>query len=113
MTTNFHGEYILETRVEYGSAAHGNRGRYSGQKVHRLRTTWIVGLLPSQSRRGTFGEQFRRNGGKPVLFQAYPVCGITQGQHAGLPFANLTAADVTCSKCSKIEARFAAIEAQS
>lgn len=93
-------ELILETRTKYGSAAHRNRARYSGRKVHVLHCDYVVGIVEGhQPRPGTFGAEFVRTG-KPVLFSCRPVCGATSGQHAGRPFANMTTADVSCTKCA-------------
>lgn len=62
---------------EVGSAARRNRGQFSGQKIHRLVTTYRDGRL----------------------IHCSPVCGCTQGQFAGTPSPRLTQADVTCTKC--------------
>ena len=83
--------YTYTTRIAYGSAAHNNRGRYTGQKVHRLavhvRTDEATGRTATST---------------------YPVCGVTGGQHAGQEFPGLTAASVTCDRCRKIETQIAA-----
>ena len=94
------GPYLLETRTEYGYAAHGNRGRYSGTKVHELRVDYIVGLADphAEAKSGTYGTRFKRTG-QPVLFSCQPACGCTGGQNAGRPSPRLTAADVTCKNC--------------
>lgn len=98
-TTRTWGGLILEMRIEYGSAARRNRGRYAGQKVHRLISEYVVGLEAGhQPRPGSCGAAFLRDG-KPVLFACSPACGCTQGQHAGRPFPGLTAERVTCAKC--------------
>jgi hypothetical protein len=90
---------ILETRYEVGNAARGNRGRYSGRKIHHLVTEYAVGLVPgTEHKPGTVGARFRESG-TPVLYSAYPRCGTTQGQIAGHPQDELTIADVTCEKC--------------
>lgn len=92
-------ELIIERRTEFGSAAHGNRGRYSGQKIHRLRTAYVVGVVESASPRpGTLGARFLKTG-KEQLFSARPACGVTQGQWAGQPFSGMTEANITCTKC--------------
>lgn len=92
-------EYVLESRTEYGVAARGNRSQHSGQKIHRLQTEYIVGIVEGvEPRPGTLGAEFKRTG-KPVLFSCRPACGCCQGQHAGRPFPKLGPADVTCSKC--------------
>ena len=94
------GDYVLQCRTEYGSAARGNRGRYSGSKAHKLDTEYVVDVLrPEDERPGTIGHRFLRTR-TPQLFSARPVCGCTQGQRAGLPSHHLTAADVTCAKCN-------------
>jgi hypothetical protein len=101
MTTRTWGGLILESRAEFGKAARRNRGNYSGEKVHRLWAEYIVGLVAGEvPRRGTLGARFEKTG-KPVLFSSWPRCGATQGQHAGAPFPELTAADVTCERCKK------------
>lgn len=90
---------ILESRIEYGSAARHNRGRYAGTKVHKLRTEYVVGVVPgTEHYPGSYGAIFR---GEPLFFRAYPACGCTQGQRAGKPNAELTAADITCSRCKE------------
>jgi hypothetical protein len=87
------------TRVEFGSAARMNRGSYSGQKIHRLISEYIVAVEEgTEVKRGTFAAEFIRTG-KPVQTSCFPACGCTMGQFAGRPAAHLTAADVTCSKC--------------
>jgi hypothetical protein len=101
MTTRTWGGLILETRFEFGKAAHRNRGNYSGQKIHALWTEYVVGLVEGEvPRPGTVGARFQKTG-KPVLFSVSPRCGATQGQHAGQPYPNLTAGDVTCERCKK------------
>lgn len=94
------GGYTLENRIEFGSAAHRNRGRHSGVKIHRLMTEYVIAVDPSveEVRPGSFGAIFLKTG-KPVLFACHPVCGTTGGQHAGKPVAGLTAGHVTCTKC--------------
>lgn len=100
MTTREWGGLILETRVEYGSAARKNRGRYAGAKVHRLRCEYVIGVVPgSEHRPGSCGAMFLGSG-KPLLFNARPSCGCTSGQRAGQPFPGLTAEHVTCEKCA-------------
>jgi hypothetical protein len=99
---NIWGNYRTETRTEYGSAAHRNRARYTGEKVHKLRATYVVGIVDESKedpKANTFGATFMRTR-KPVLFSCGPCCGTTNGQHAGAPIAGLTAAHVTCSKCA-------------
>jgi hypothetical protein len=91
------GGLVLESRVEYGSAARKGRGRYAGQKVHRLGCEYVVGVIEGHIP-GEIGRAFLRTG-EPQLFSCHPACGCTQGQHAGKPYAKLTAADVTCEKC--------------
>lgn len=92
--------YILETRYDLvGTAAHRNRGAYAGTKIHRLCAEYIVGLVDGADvSPGTFGAKFQETG-RPVLFSCYPICGCTSGQTASKPVTNLTAADVTCTKC--------------
>lgn len=96
------GSYITEISFAVGSAARGNRGRYSGQRVHILRVEKIVGLKPDADPRdiqpGTLGARFVATG-RPVTFSTHPVCGCTRGQHAGQASSSLSAADVTCEKC--------------
>lgn len=90
---------ILESRTEYGHAARRNRGNYAGAKIHRLRTEYIVGIIPGTPiALGTLGARFQKTG-KPVLFSARPACGCTQGQMAGMPIAELAAEHVNCAKC--------------
>jgi hypothetical protein len=102
--TNSNRAYSLERRIEYGAAARHNRSQYTGTKVHRLATTWIVELLPGCWHRGTMMDEMRRKG-QPVLFSAYPACGATQGQFAAQPYTNLTEANVTCTKCLKYSSK--------
>jgi hypothetical protein len=93
------GGLLLETRVEYGSAARRNRGRWAGQKCHRLLSEYVVGVIPGTDHRvGSYGYTFLKTG-KEVLFACSPACGCTRGQLAGRPVAGKTAADVTCTKC--------------
>lgn len=100
MATRTWDNYVLEHRIEYGSAARRNRGRYSGAKVHRLSCQYVIGLVdPTLTPKpGTISAAFARTG-KPVLFSCWPCCGCTQGQHAGTPTPGLSQADVTCTKC--------------
>lgn len=95
------GNYQTEARRAYGHAAHRNRSRNTGTKIHALVAVYVVGLIDEAivDKPGTFGETFRRTR-QPVLFSCRPACGCTSGQHAGAPSARLTAADVTCSKCA-------------
>lgn len=89
---------ILETRVTTGSAAQKNRGRFSGQKVHRVVCQYVIGVAAGyEPRPGTVGAAFLLTG-KPVLFSCRPACGCTTGQMAGRPDA--TERPITCSKCS-------------
>ena len=93
------GGMILETRIEYGFAAHKNRGNYTGCKVHRLRAEYVIGIEDGQTPRpGTFGAMFIKEG-KPVLFSCQPTCGCTQGQRAAQPSSRLNDTNVTCEKC--------------
>lgn len=99
--TRIWNNYVLETKVEFGSAARGGRGRYTGQKIHRLICEYVVAVSPSAMlETRTIGADFVRTG-KPQLFSCQPACGCTRGQRAGLPFAQLTAEKVTCTKCAK------------
>lgn len=92
---------VLEDRVEYGGAARRNRGSYSGTKTHRLWCWYVVDLEPGyEPPAGTFGAVFLKTG-RPVLYSCYPVCGCTDGQHAGKPVAGKTEADVNCGKCKR------------
>lgn len=98
------GGLILQTRVEYGTAARRNRGRYAGHKIHRLISEYVVGLTPGHvPAPGTVSAAFARSG-RPQLFSCHPACGCTQGQHAGRPAYNLPgrnpADSVTCTKCN-------------
>jgi len=94
------GGLVLETHVEYGHAARRNRGRYAGQKIHKLFCEYVVGLEDGyRPQPGTVGAAYLRTG-KPVLFSARPACGCCQGQMAGSPRARLTAEHVTCEKCA-------------
>lgn len=98
-TTRSASGMILEERTEYGYAARNNRGKFAGQKVHRLRCEYVVGLEAGCSvRPGTFAAIYATTG-KPVLFSCYPACGCTQGQMAGKPREGFTAENVTCEKC--------------
>lgn len=105
---------VLETRVEYGAAAHRNRGRYSGQKIHRLICEYVVGVVDEDAAMlsGGVGRDFLvgvrtrdeigrtvRIPRQPVLFSCHPACMCTQGQHVGQPNARLTAENVNCIKC--------------
>lgn len=109
-TTRTWGNLILETRANYGSAARRNRGAYTGQKVHRLVSTYIVGVVDEAKEREkgiknnravTLGGRFLLNG-DPVLFSCAPACGCTQGQMAGSPNDRSTIANVTCEKCKAL-----------
>jgi hypothetical protein len=92
---------ITETKIEFGRAARKNRGSYSGQKTHRLVSTYIVGLAEGyEVRPGTYAAEFQREG-RPVLVSCHPACSCTQGQHAGRPVAGLTEKDVNCTKCGR------------
>lgn len=96
------GNYLLGNRYdEIGHAAHRNRGRNTGTKIHRLRTEYIVGLVDEtrQEKPGTFGATFAKTH-KPVLCSCAPSCGTTSGQHAGRPDSRLTREHVTCTKCA-------------
>lgn len=88
-----------ETRIEFGSAARLNRGRNSGQKVHRLISEYIIAVAEgTEVKPRTYAAEFLRTG-QPVLYACRPLCGCTMGQHAGKPYSDLTIEDVTCSKC--------------
>lgn len=88
---------ILETRYETGSAARRNRGAYSGTKIHRICSEYVVGLSDGKKPApGTIGAVWLRER-QPVLFSSYPMCGCTIGQHAARPVAGAT---VTCEKCA-------------
>jgi len=90
---------VLETRYEYGSAARGNRGRFSGVAVHRLVCEYVVGVTEGSTHApGTVGYR-HQIAGRPVLFSARPACGCTSGQYAGKPDDRLNAESVTCTKC--------------
>lgn len=95
------GNYMLGLRCEYGSAAHRNRGKHSGAKVHRVVSKYVVAVIdPSkETRQDTFGAAFLRTN-KPQLFSCRPACGCTSGQHAARPDSRLTAEHVNCSKCA-------------
>lgn len=96
------GGYITEISFAVGSAARGNRGRYAGHRVHLLRVEKIVGLKPEHTQAdiapGTLGARFGATG-RPVTFSTEPLCGCTQGQHAGQASSSLSVADVDCEKC--------------
>jgi hypothetical protein len=90
---------IVEARTEFGKAARRNRGNYAGTKIHRLRTEYVVGIVPGTPvHPGEAGARFQKTG-KPVLLATYPACGCTMGYHAGMPVAGLTAEHVNCAKC--------------
>lgn len=90
---------ILEGRKEYGGAAHRNRGRYSGTKVHALWVERVVGLVSGNTPSpGSIGWQFYLHGDHEI-FSSAPCCRCCQGQHAGSPVDGLTENDVTCDKC--------------
>lgn len=93
--------YILEALREYGAAAHRNRGRNTGTKVHALRCEYVVGLVDESlaDNPKTYGAAWKRTR-VPQLFSVYPCCGCTTGQHAGRPIPGLTAANITCSRCA-------------
>jgi hypothetical protein len=95
------GNYLLGMRNEYGSAAHGNRGKYSGAKVHRVVSKYVVGVIDQtkETRQDTFGAKFLKTG-KPQLFSCRPACGCTSGQHAARPDSRFTSEHVNCSKCA-------------
>jgi hypothetical protein len=88
---------IQGSRISTGHAAHRNRGRFTGQKVHRVVCTDVIGIAdPAREiRPGTFAAKFVATG-KPVTMSARPACGCTQGQFAASESAGL---EVTCSKC--------------
>lgn len=94
------GNMLIQTRRAYGTAAHRNRGRYSGSAVHALVIDEICGIVDEsiEARAGTFEAAFRKKRA-PVTFSTYPICGTTQGQSAGQEMIGLTAANVTCKKC--------------
>lgn len=96
------GNYILETRVEYGAAAQKNRGRYSGTKTHKLYSEYIVGVVDEAAEKAlgysTLGKRFLRDS-KPVLLACRPCCGCCQGQMGGSPISSKTENDITCEKC--------------
>ena len=101
--------FVYERR--YGSAAHNNRGRYSGEKIHALSVELVVNV-EGPARPNTISAQWLRENQKPegqkrkpVYFGVRPLCGTTQGQHAGSVFEDLTAADVTCARCLKLIGR--------
>ena len=89
----------IEYRVGYGYAAHKNRGKFSGQKVHLLSCQVIVGVedgfFPEKH---SLGAKFLETG-KPVLYSCHPACRTTQGQRAGRVREGFTADNVTCEKC--------------
>lgn len=91
---------ILWRRHERGSAARRNRGRYTGTKSHALQTEYVVGITSEHGpvRSDSISGQFQRTG-RPALFSAYPLCGSTQGQHAGSPREGVTV--ITCEKCQR------------
>ena len=101
--TRVWGNYKLERRIEFGHAARRNRGHFTGQKIHRLRTEYIVEVIDEAAERAivtynTLGHRFLRDR-KPVLFTVYPCCGVTSGQFAGIPVSGYTQASVTCTRC--------------
>ncbi len=84
---------------EYGTAAHKNRGSFSGEKVHALRCEYLVNVDDSVTvQPGTHSDLWRKTR-KPVLTSCAPVCRCTDGQRAGKPVRTKTEADVTCTKC--------------
>lgn len=91
--------YILESRIEAGYAAQKNRGRFTGTKMHRLQSEYIVGLVDEAAEpAGTLGARFIVNR-KPILFSCRPMCGCTQGQHAASPRYGATLDQVNCTRC--------------
>lgn len=95
------GNYVLDRKYEVGFAARKNRGRFSGQKTHHVVSQYVVAVLrPQDEGRTTYGAAFLRTG-SAQLYSCWPVCGCTQGQHAGRPAPALTQQDITCSKCQK------------
>jgi hypothetical protein len=82
----------LEQHYGVGHAAHRNRGRNTGQKVHVVGYEVIVARSdeqkPGQMKVG-------------AVFSARPLCGVTQGQHAAKVAPSLTADHVTCSRCQQ------------
>lgn len=104
LQTRVWGNYLLEDRTEFGYAARRNRGSYTGQKIHRLRSAYIVSVKDEAAElalnHDTLGKRFLKNR-VPVLFSCHPSCGCTQGQHAGRPLAAASADKVTCTKCRK------------
>lgn len=94
---------ITATVTGYGSAARGNRGRYTGSKVHRLCCTYVIGLVdPSlETQPGHIGYRFKLRPENPILYSCFPHCRCTDGQHAGHPTPGLSEADVTCTKCKR------------
>lgn len=99
--------YTLALYREAGHAAHRNRGRYSGAKVHLVSSQYIIGVANPDEERSkghdTLGKRFLKSGA-PVLFSASPYCGVTGGQNAARPNSALTLADVTCVRCRKLAA---------
>jgi len=91
---------ILETRIEAGYAARRNRGSYSGTKIHRLISEYIVGQVDESivPMPGSLEARHVMNR-SAVLFSCSPACGCTQGQNAGKPSKTLTLENVTCTRC--------------
>lgn len=98
-----------ETVIRYGSAARGNRGAYTGTKVHRLVCDLIVELTPAElaaARRGSISYQYKldleRGLEREHFMRVRPSCGVTSGQWAGLVEPGFSAANVTCKKCLEV-----------
>lgn len=93
------GNYRLARRNSTGWAARGNRGAYSGQKIHRIIIEEIVGVIDEAKEQAykhpTLGKRFLMNR-KPTVFSTSPACGCCNGQHAA---KEVPGATVTCAKC--------------
>jgi hypothetical protein len=99
MTTREWCGLILETRTEYGSASRRHGGWYVGTTIHRLRCEYVIGIVPGNEYRPDRYRAMFLKSGKPVLFNASPVCDCT---HRGHPTRGTTADQVTCDTCTKL-----------
>lgn len=96
------GNYRLRTRYAVGSAARGNRGNFSGTKIHRIKIEEVIGVIDEALERGlthpTIGKRFLL--GSDHTFSIMPACGCTRGQNAAKEHKGLTDKDVTYTKCA-------------
>lgn len=87
--------YLVVNAFRVGAAARRNRGSYSGQKVHRLYVGYIVGKVNTDA----IDTDYIAWVTEPKLHSIGPVCGCTQGQHAGSVIPGKQNADINCTKC--------------